>query len=224
MTPPWQTRRPSSPPSTSRPWPLMTPSALSTTGTGSQSWTTMTSSCGQSQAWTCCPLSTLHLCIREKAQHMAPMSQWSLSWSMTGIVLKHCSTSLNSTYSTRLNSTQHWQQCPVPGSGWWWWPGHWALSHPALRLWHSLRCQCPRLPDVHSESVHILVSSVSLLTLFQTYFNQNALTLIRSLITGGATPELELILAEGAGLRGGYSCQQTIALRNRCKWVSSSHK
>ncbi|RZC43333.1 calcium-activated potassium channel slowpoke, partial [Asbolus verrucosus] len=37
-----------------------------------------------------------------------------------------------------------------------------------------------------------------------TYFNQNALTLIRSLITGGATPELELILAEGAGLRGGY--------------------
>ena len=31
---------------------------------------------------------------------------------------------------------------------------------------------------------------------FQTYFNQNALTLIRSLITGGATPELELILAE----------------------------
>jgi len=38
----------------------------------------------------------------------------------------------------------------------------------------------------------------------QTYFNQNALTLIRSLITGGATPELELILAEGAGLRGGY--------------------
>merc|ERR1719238_2663617 len=50
-----------------------------------------------------------------------------------------------------------------------------------------------------------------------TYFNQNALTLIRSLITGGATPELELILAEGAGLRGGYSSGETIALRNRCK-------
>ncbi|KAL3242152.1 hypothetical protein MRX96_021515 [Rhipicephalus microplus] len=32
-----------------------------------------------------------------------------------------------------------------------------------------------------------------------TYFNANALTLIRSLITGGATPELELILAEGGG-------------------------
>lgn len=53
--------------------------------------------------------------------------------------------------------------------------------------------------------------------LFQTYFNQNALTLIRSLITGGATPELELILAEGAGLRGGYSTPETLANRNRCK-------
>merc|ERR1719447_2058030 len=50
-----------------------------------------------------------------------------------------------------------------------------------------------------------------------TYFNQNALTLIRSLITGGATPELELILAEGAGLRGGYSTPETLANRDRCK-------
>ena len=50
-----------------------------------------------------------------------------------------------------------------------------------------------------------------------TYFNQNALTLIRSLITGGATPELELILAEGAGLRGGYSTKETLENRNRCK-------
>ena len=52
---------------------------------------------------------------------------------------------------------------------------------------------------------------------FQTYFNQNALTLIRSLITGGATPELELILAEGAGLRGGYSTPDTLANRDRCR-------
>ena len=52
---------------------------------------------------------------------------------------------------------------------------------------------------------------------FQTYFNQNALTLIRSLITGGATPELELILAEGAGLRGGYSTPETLANRDRCR-------
>nr|XP_053652348.1 calcium-activated potassium channel slowpoke-like isoform X28 [Cherax quadricarinatus] len=50
-----------------------------------------------------------------------------------------------------------------------------------------------------------------------TYFNQNALTLIRSLITGGATPELELILAEGAGLRGGYSTPETLGNRDRCQ-------
>ncbi|XP_034175056.1 calcium-activated potassium channel slo isoform X27 [Osmia lignaria lignaria] len=50
-----------------------------------------------------------------------------------------------------------------------------------------------------------------------TYFNQNALTLIRSLITGGATPELELILAEGAGLRGGYSTADSLANRDRCR-------
>ncbi|XP_050088265.1 calcium-activated potassium channel slowpoke isoform X14 [Anopheles aquasalis] len=50
-----------------------------------------------------------------------------------------------------------------------------------------------------------------------TYFNQNALTLIRSLITGGATPELELILAEGAGLRGGYSTPESLSNRDRCR-------
>ncbi|XP_037912355.1 calcium-activated potassium channel slowpoke isoform X43 [Hermetia illucens] len=50
-----------------------------------------------------------------------------------------------------------------------------------------------------------------------TYFNQNALTLIRSLITGGATPELELILAEGAGLRGGYSTTESLSNRDRCR-------
>ena len=55
------------------------------------------------------------------------------------------------------------------------------------------------------------------LTILQTYFNQNALTLIRSLITGGATPELELILAEGAGLRGGYSTPETLCHRDRCR-------
>lgn len=50
-----------------------------------------------------------------------------------------------------------------------------------------------------------------------TYFNANALTLIRSLVTGGATPELELILAEGAGLRGGCTTPETLAIRNRCR-------
>lgn len=50
-----------------------------------------------------------------------------------------------------------------------------------------------------------------------TYFNSNALTLIRSLVTGGATPELELILAEGAGLRGGCTTPETLSMRNRCR-------
>jgi len=52
----------------------------------------------------------------------------------------------------------------------------------------------------------------------QSYFNENALTLIRTLITGGATPELEQIMAEGAGIPG---CQQPPAdfqqVRDRCK-------
>ena len=36
-------------------------------------------------------------------------------------------------------------------------------------------------------------------------------------MTGGATPELELILAEGAGLRGGYSTPESLANRDRCR-------
>ena len=54
-------------------------------------------------------------------------------------------------------------------------------------------------------------------SIFQTYFNDNALTLIRTLITGGATPELEQILAEGVGMRGGYSTPETLANRDRCR-------
>uniref|UniRef100_H2ZIB6 BK channel n=1 Tax=Ciona savignyi TaxID=51511 RepID=H2ZIB6_CIOSA len=49
------------------------------------------------------------------------------------------------------------------------------------------------------------------------YFNSNALTLIRTLITGGATPELEAILAEGNALRGGFSTSDTLASRDRCR-------
>ena len=52
---------------------------------------------------------------------------------------------------------------------------------------------------------------------FQSYFNDNALTLIRTLITGGATPELEQILAEGAGMRGGYCTAGVLANRDRCR-------
>uniref|UniRef100_A0A3Q3EQH0 Calcium-activated potassium channel subunit alpha-1 n=1 Tax=Labrus bergylta TaxID=56723 RepID=A0A3Q3EQH0_9LABR len=50
-----------------------------------------------------------------------------------------------------------------------------------------------------------------------TYFNDNILTLIRTLVTGGATPELEGLLAEENALRGGYSTPQTLANRDRCR-------
>ncbi|XP_062926578.1 calcium-activated potassium channel subunit alpha-1a isoform X3 [Mobula hypostoma] len=50
-----------------------------------------------------------------------------------------------------------------------------------------------------------------------TYFNDNILTLIRTLVTGGATPELESMLAEENALRGGYSTPQTLANRDRCR-------
>ena len=53
--------------------------------------------------------------------------------------------------------------------------------------------------------------------MLQSYFNDNALTLIRTLITGGATPELEQILAEGAGMRGGYCTPAVLANRDRCR-------
>lgn len=52
----------------------------------------------------------------------------------------------------------------------------------------------------------------------QSYFNENALTLIRTLITGGATPELEQILAEGAGLPGSTRPSSELDhVRDRCK-------
>ncbi|XP_031416655.1 calcium-activated potassium channel subunit alpha-1-like isoform X4 [Clupea harengus] len=50
-----------------------------------------------------------------------------------------------------------------------------------------------------------------------TYFNDNILTLIRTLVTGGATPELEGLLAEENALRGGYSTPQTLSNRDRCR-------
>jgi len=42
------------------------------------------------------------------------------------------------------------------------------------------------------------------------------------LVTGGATPELELILAEGAGLRGGYSTPDLLKKRDRCRLAQHS--
>ena len=43
-----------------------------------------------------------------------------------------------------------------------------------------------------------------------TYFNASLLKLLRLLVTGGATIDLEKSLAEGAGLRGGYSTPDTL--------------
>lgn len=45
----------------------------------------------------------------------------------------------------------------------------------------------------------------------------NALTLIRTLITGGATPELEQILAEGVGITGGSTTPDSFLQRDRCR-------
>merc|ERR1719336_3073718 len=50
-----------------------------------------------------------------------------------------------------------------------------------------------------------------------TYFNASALRLLRQLVTGGASFALEKSLAEGAGLRGGYSTPETLAARNRVR-------
>lgn len=50
-----------------------------------------------------------------------------------------------------------------------------------------------------------------------TYFNDNALTLIRTLITGGATPELEQILAEGGGMKAGHNSPELLVNRDRTR-------
>jgi len=49
------------------------------------------------------------------------------------------------------------------------------------------------------------------------YYNHQALTLIKSLISGGMTPELEIILAEGAGMEPGYSSDKVKEKCNRCR-------
>ncbi|VDL91179.1 unnamed protein product [Schistocephalus solidus] len=49
------------------------------------------------------------------------------------------------------------------------------------------------------------------------YFNESALTLIRSLVTGGSTPYLEKILSDGMGMRGGNSSLNSLGCRDRCR-------
>ena len=50
-----------------------------------------------------------------------------------------------------------------------------------------------------------------------TFFNASSLRLLRQLVTGGASFELEKSLAEGAGLRGGYSTAKSLEQRNRVR-------
>ena len=49
------------------------------------------------------------------------------------------------------------------------------------------------------------------------YYNHQALTLIKSLISGGMTPELEIILAEGAGLQPGFTSRKILEKCNRAR-------
>ncbi|XP_072123063.1 calcium-activated potassium channel subunit alpha-1-like [Mobula birostris] len=50
-----------------------------------------------------------------------------------------------------------------------------------------------------------------------TYFNDNILLLIRTLVTGGASPELDEQLADEDALRGSINAQDNMDQRNRCK-------
>ena len=51
----------------------------------------------------------------------------------------------------------------------------------------------------------------------QAFFNDDALRVIRLLLTGGATPELEQILAEGVGLVQGTMSIEMQRARHRCR-------
>ena len=56
--------------------------------------------------------------------------------------------------------------------------------------------------------------------MFQAYFSDDALTLIRTLITGGSTPELEEIFSEGMGINVDNppaSCPVSQASRKRSR-------
>ena len=56
------------------------------------------------------------------------------------------------------------------------------------------------------------------LLFLQTYFNPESLSLIRTLITGGTTPELDQTLAEGVGMiEGGQGVEEVQEMRDRCR-------
>ena len=50
-----------------------------------------------------------------------------------------------------------------------------------------------------------------------TFFNASALRLLRQLVTGGASFELEKSLAEGAGLQGGYTTAKSLTYLDRVR-------
>lgn len=61
-------------------------------------------------------------------------------------------------------------------------------------------------------TVSVLDSLVS-----ATYFNSDVLTLVRNLVTGSVSPELDELLAEGKQPSGSYETQEIAAVRNRCR-------
>ena len=92
---------------------------------------------------------------------------------------------------------------------------HYASLRVMTRRYASLRVVMRRYASLRVVTRRYASSPFFVL---QTYFNDNALTLIRTLITGGATPELEQILAEGVGMRGGSGeGGNTLSNRDRCR-------
>ncbi|PAA75156.1 hypothetical protein BOX15_Mlig030539g2, partial [Macrostomum lignano] len=54
------------------------------------------------------------------------------------------------------------------------------------------------------------------------FHNMNAMTLIRTLVTGGATPEMEVLMAEGLNLDGTEETPEIQANRHRCRAMQLS--
>ena len=52
---------------------------------------------------------------------------------------------------------------------------------------------------------------------FQTYFNSDILTLVRNLVTGAISPELDTQMAEGVPIVGTLETPEIAASRNRCR-------
>ncbi|XP_041065189.1 calcium-activated potassium channel subunit alpha-1-like [Carcharodon carcharias] len=63
----------------------------------------------------------------------------------------------------------------------------------------------------------VFVSNILNSLMCTTYFNDNILMLIRTLVTGGGSPELEEQLADEDALRGSIHAQGKSEQRNRCK-------